>query len=312
MRNSTLRCGVAITLAAATWATTVRAACPDDATIKALAGSIFAAVASAPPSVTSIEDGLCAQAKLVRVLQERWGQPIGYKAGLTSKAAQETFKVGEPVRGILLADMMLKHGARVPAKYGALPRFEADMVVVVASADINAATTPKDVLANLSAIHPFIELPDLVVDAPSRLDGGSITAINVGARLGVLGAAIPIQKTDAFLSALGDMTVKVTDQDGQQLASAPGAAILGHPLNSVVWLRKNGVTFKLGDLISLGSFGPLLLPKPGLTATMTYVGFPANRRSASSLNSSPALRPVVQLEHAGAAAVQFRKAFDNR
>jgi 2-oxo-hept-3-ene-1,7-dioate hydratase len=239
-----------------------------------LADNIFAAVASAPPNVASIEDGLCAQAKLVRVLQERWGRPIGYKAGLTSKVAQDTFKVGEPVRGVLLADMMLKPGARVPAKYGALPRFEADMVVVVASADINAATTPKDVLANLSAIHSFIELPDLVVDAPSRLDGGSITAINVGARFGVLGAAIPIQQTDAFLSALGTMTVKVTDQDGQQLASAPGAAILGHPLNAVIWLRKNGVTFKPGDLISLGSFGPLLSPKPGLTATMTYVGFP--------------------------------------
>ena len=274
MRNSTLCCGFAIALAAAGWTTTIGAACPDDATIKALADNIFAAVASAPPNVASIEDGLCAQAKLVRVLQDRWGRPIGYKAGLTSKAAQDTFKVSEPVRGVLLADMILKPGAKVPARYGALPRFEADMVVVVASADINAATTPKDVLANLSAIHPFIELPDLVVDAPSRLDGASITAINVGARLGALGAAIPVQKTDAFLSALGDMTVKVTDQSGQQLASAPGTAILGHPLNAVLWLRKNGLTFKPGDLVSLGSFGPLLVPKPGMTATMTYVGFP--------------------------------------
>jgi 2-keto-4-pentenoate hydratase len=278
MRNYLFGSGVALVVASAALAapTGAGAACPDDAAVKALAGNILATIASAPPDVTSIEDGLCAQAKLVSVLQEHWGRPVGYKAGLTSKAAQDTFKVGEPVRGVLLADMMLGPGAKVPAKYGALPRFEADMVVVVASVDINTATTPKEVLAALSAVHPFIELPDLVVASPSALDGASITAINVGARLGVLGAAIPVQKSDAFLAALADMTVKVTDQDGQQLVSVPGTAILGHPLNAVLWLRKNGITFKPGDIISLGSFGPLLAPKPGLTATMTYVGFPGD------------------------------------
>lgn len=249
------------------------AGCPDDAAIKALTADILAGVATAPPDVATIDDGLCTQKKLVAALEQHWGKPIGYKAGLTSKAAQDTFKVSEPVRGVLLADMMLKSGAKVKAKYGALPRYEADMVVVVASADINTATTPKGVLASLSSVRPFIELPDLVVDAPSKLNGASITAINVGARFGILGEAIPVQQTDAFLAALSDMTVKVTDQAGQQLVAVPGTAILGHPLNAVLWLRKNGVTFKPGDLISLGSFGPLLVPKAGLTATMTYVGF---------------------------------------
>ncbi len=257
-------------------ATGAHAGCPDDAAIKTLATDILAGTPTNPPVVASIEDGLCTQKKLVSILEYRWGKPIGYKAALTSKPAQDTFKVGEPVRGVLLANMMLKPGTKIPVKYGALPRYEADMIVTVASADINTATTPKEVLAHLSSVHPFIELPDLVVDPSAKLDGPGITSINAGARYGVLGDPIPVQQTDAFLKAFTDMTVRVTDQTGAQLVAVPGTAILGHPLNAVLWLRKNGVTFKPGDVVSLGSFGPQLAPKAGLTATTTYVGFPGN------------------------------------
>ena len=70
--------------------------------------------------------------KFVAILEKRWGKPIGYKAALTSEAAQRNFGVREPVRGVLLADIMLKNGAKLPAKFGALPRYEADLIVIVA------------------------------------------------------------------------------------------------------------------------------------------------------------------------------------
>ena len=248
------------------------AECPDDAFVAAMAKDILAAAPTPAPAVSSLDDAFCAQAKLVDILSQSWGAPAGYKAGLTSKPAQDAFGASGPVRGVLYADMMLEDGATVPAAWGALPRFEADMVVVVADARINEAATPQDVLANLSAIHPFIELPDLVVDNPKALNADIITAINVGARKGVLGAAIPVEQTDAFLASLAAMQVTVTSQDGEQLASAPGAAILGNPFNAVLWLRDSGVVFKEGDLVSLGSFGPLMAPKAGLTATVAYQG----------------------------------------
>lgn len=246
--------------------------CPGDDVVAALAADIIAERAASTPPVTTIEDGLCAQGKLVSVLARTWGAPAGYKAGLTSAAAQKAFGVAEPVRGVLYKDMMLRDGAKVPAGFGALPRFEADMVVVVADEGINAARTPQEVLAHLSAVHPFIELPDLVVADPKGLNGPTITAINVGARKGVLGAALPMAMDEAFLASLAAMTVVVTDATGQELASAPGAAVLGHPLNAVLWLRDNGVSFKAGDLVSVGSFGPLMVPKPGMKATVSYKG----------------------------------------
>ncbi|MDE2415348.1 MAG: fumarylacetoacetate hydrolase, partial [Comamonadaceae bacterium] len=54
--------------------------------------------------------------------------------------------------------------------------------------------------------------------------------------------------------------------------------ILGQPLNAVVWiaeaLQKENITLQPGDVISLGSFSPLLPPRAGLGVTATYLGLP--------------------------------------
>ena len=206
---------------------TSEAACPSDAAMRSLAEQILAGEPAKAPDVATIQDGLCAQAKVLTHLEQHWGAPIGYKAGLTSTAAQERFGVSEPVRGVLLKDMMLRDGDQLPARFGARPLFEADLIVVVGDAGINAARTPAEVLDHLSVVHPFIELPDLVVAEGETLNGPVITAINVGARHGILGNAIPVEKTDAFLASLAKMSVRVTDETGKELAKAPGAAVLG-------------------------------------------------------------------------------------
>jgi 2-keto-4-pentenoate hydratase len=76
------------------------------------------------------------------------------------------------------------------------------------------------------------------------------------------------------------MTVRLLDLDGKELDSAKGSAILGHPLNAVLWLVKDlndsGIALKKGDLLSLGSFSRLLPPKPGTGATLVYEGLPGN------------------------------------
>jgi len=216
----------------------------------------------------------CAQELLVRSLQGELGPVVGYKAGLTSQAAQQTFGVTEPVRGVLLQGMFLPDGAEIDAGFGARARFEADMIVVVGSEEINGATSPGEVLEHISELIPFIELPDLALAQDQPLDGPGLTAINVAARRGVLGAPFPITVSEEFLAALAEMTVRLVDQDGNELVSVKGDAILGHPLNSVLWLRQNGVTFKVGDRISLGSFGPLLVPESGRRVRLEYGGLP--------------------------------------
>lgn len=256
---------------------TALAACPSDEAIDAFVADWQAGTPAKAIAVGgSMADGLCAQQKVVARLGEDLGAPVGYKAALTSRPVQERFGVDAPLRGVLLEDMLLPDGASVPATFGARPVFEADLMIVIADAAVNEATTPAEVLPHISAVIPFIELADLVLADGEPLSGPVLTAINAGARLGVLGEPIGAEQSDAFLRSLADMEVTVTDEAGTELAAAKGSAVLGHPLNSVVWLVEDGVTLAPGDYVSVGSFGPLLPTAPGLTATATYLGLPGD------------------------------------
>ena len=123
-----------------------------------------------------------------------------------------------------------------------------------------------------------IELPDMVTAKEQPLTGAVITSFNVGARLGVLGK--PIAPDAAMADALAKMTVVLRDQDDKELGRAPGAAILGHPLNAVVWLAQDlaqsGGKLRAGDILSLGSFTAPMPPKAGTKITVTYEGLPGN------------------------------------
>ena len=85
--------------------------------------------------------------------------------------------------------------AEVPAAFGALPNVESDLLVRVRDEGINdAGNDHVAILRHLDQVIPFIELPDLVMP-PGKLDGPNLLAINVGARLGVSGAPIPVRAT---------------------------------------------------------------------------------------------------------------------
>ncbi|PRZ46651.1 2-keto-4-pentenoate hydratase [Tritonibacter scottomollicae] len=222
-------------------------------------------------------DALCTQARLSDALAAHLGPVIGYKAGLTSTPAQERFGASAPVRGVLYRDMMLESGATLDVPWGAVPMVEADLVLEIGDSAVNSATTREEVMQNISSIRPFIELPDLAVDQSQPMTPETITAMGVGARHGVLGAAIPVADAAAMTKALAEMQVQLRDGAGEVVLSAPGTSVLGHPAETILWLHAVGVTFKAGDLVSVGSFGPLVPPgslKGG--ATVSYEGLPGS------------------------------------
>ena len=234
-----------------------------------------------PPANLYAASAAGTRAKWQQQLASVAGPLAGYKAGLTNPAVQKRFNTTEPVWGALYQRMLLRNGSTVPAAFGARPLFEADMLVRVKSAAINQARTPAEVLANVDQVIPFIELPDLKVEAPPKLNGTALSAINVGARLGVVGQplAVPRDATarQRLLDGLQGMTVRVSDASGV-LSSGKGSDILGHPLNAVVWLtgalRQQGLQLQPGQVVSLGSFSPLSPPKAGQQVTVQYEGLP--------------------------------------
>ncbi|MGZ5185290.1 MAG: 2-keto-4-pentenoate hydratase [Caldimonas sp.] len=234
------------------------------------------------PAIGSESEAACSRAKLNALLALHYGKVVGYKAGLTNPAVQKRFGADKPVWGILYDGMILDDGATVDAAFGARPLFEADMLVRVKSADVNRAKTPMDVMDSIDQIIPFIELPDLIVATSVPLNGNAISAINVGARLGVAGKPISVPafrgERFAMIDALRDMVVVVSDTNGAELSRGKGSDILEHPLNAVVWLAealaKEGLAMEPGQWISLGSFSPLVPPKPGQKVTVRYEGLP--------------------------------------
>jgi 2-keto-4-pentenoate hydratase len=240
--------------------------------------------AKSPGKDLTMDQGVCTQAALVAALAKTQGKPIGYKAGLTSAAAQQQIGVPNPVLGVLLAKMMLADGATVPADFGPRPLVEADMLATVRDDGINEARTITEAAKHIATLQPFIELPDLVLAPGEPVTGPVVVAINVGARAGVVGAPVPVLATPDFVNALADMQVTMT-ADGAEIGKAPGKAILGHPLNAVLFIaeevQRRGARLKSGDVLSLGSFGRPFPPKPGQTIAVRYDGLPTGPMTVS-------------------------------
>ena len=233
--------------------------------------------------------------RFVLDLLPEFGPIVGYKAGLTSPPAQAHFGVEQPLRGTLLYNMLLNSGATVPSQFGSRPLFEPDLMVRVRSAAINQATTHHDVLAALESVIPFIELPDLMFAPGVELDANDLIAVNVGARLGVMGEEISLNSAlssrldgQDWVDVLGnievDMVAEATtniDQSGgetspQLIASGNSQALLGHPLDVVLWmvedLKRSGQSLRPGDLLSLGSITAPMPVIAGQTIQARYYG----------------------------------------
>ena len=127
------------------------AACPSDEAVERLARTMLENQPGEPlAGMTSLADGQCAQDKLVALLQRQFGRPVGYKVGLTNPTAQQRFGVSHPVTGMIYeATLRMQDGAEVPARFGAIPVVEADLLVRVRNEGINQARTHEEVLRHL-------------------------------------------------------------------------------------------------------------------------------------------------------------------
>ncbi len=216
------------------------------------------------------------QRQFIDVIAKEFGPPVGYKAGLTNPNVQKAFGVSQPVRGTLLQKMILKSGSVVPADFAAIPVSEGDLVVRVGDEAINQAKSPIETLKFLDAVIPFIELPDMVFDKGVKLTGAAIMAINVGARYGILGDPIALAATPEWQERLKNFMFQAFDEKGSVAAEGKGTALLGDPLNVVLWLKDSlvaeGKGLKKGDLLSLGSLTRPMPVKPGTALRARYVG----------------------------------------
>jgi len=193
-------------------------------------------------------------------LRSELGAPAGYKVALTSKVAQRRFGITHPVWGQLLEGMLLESGTTLPAHFGARPVFEGDLMVRLGGDRINEAETLPEALAAVDTVLPFLELPDLMYAPEVSPSAALLVAVNAGARYGIVGAPVRVAPTSEWAKRLGAIRLEIRDGGGAVLARGTSDALMGHPLNVLLWLRdalhRNGRRLHAGDLVSLGTITP--------------------------------------------------------
>ena len=190
----------------------------------------------------------------------------GYKVALAGSSAQAMFGLNSAVVGALFSDTVMKSPQRIDSSKFRRLAFEADLLAVVKSVDINQAVSVETVAENISHIMAFIELPLLSV-APGPFAGPDFIKSNAAVKWGVSGAVLSASSNKAFINSLATMTVESFNAQGELLSSNRGSVIMGHPYNAVLFLlrelKSQNRSLKAGDIISLGSFS-----KPTLVGSM--------------------------------------------
>ena len=264
------------------------AACPSDAQIDAYLSDFAKRKLSAGfGNEISAADAECAKRKLGQKLPKVLGSPIGYKAAFTNPALQQRFGIDGPKWGYMYDRNMVDIIAVLPSDFGARPLVEADFLVEVSDPRLADAKTPLEALGYLESVIPFIELPDLMLEG--QFSGNAMIATNVAFRGGVTGKEIPVQKSQAFLDSLANMTVVMTDDaEGKEIGRVKGSVLMDNPINAAMWLaqalKKDGISLKKGDLLSLGGFVPPIPTKAGMKARVQYIGLPGDPQLTIEFN----------------------------
>ena len=185
----------------------------------------------------------------------------GHKVGLTNPAVQAQLGMDEPIWGVLFADKCRTDGADIGDAGLIEPRVEVEAAVVLAADLDKGRHTVVDVIGATAYVLPALEIVD------SRIAGWDITstdmiADNAGAGLYVLGTRpVPLAAVD-----LRRVQMRLTVNE-EEAATGLGAACLGNPLNSVVWLADTmcdlGTPLQAGECIMTGSMCPMHPIAPG-------------------------------------------------
>jgi 2-keto-4-pentenoate hydratase len=257
---------IALALAAAS-------ACPADPRVSAIAQDWLAKRPVANLTIANYGEARCFSRNLVNALGAQIGPQVGWKIGLWSQGGRAAFHTDRPVLGVLHARMLLPNNAIVPADYGVGPSWESDFIVVVKDEGINAARTREEIYAHLRGWRPFIELVSRNYAPAVTVSVNQLTALDVSARLGVLGDEVAMPGSlDGLLGAV--VTARLKDAAGDTTEHGRMLETLGDPIDGVLFVRDavlaEGGRLKAGDLISIGASTPSRAPKAGQNLTVTY------------------------------------------
>jgi 2-oxo-3-hexenedioate decarboxylase len=176
------------------------------------------------------ESAYDAQGLFVRALEEDGERVIGAKLGLTSRAKQEVMHVSDPLYGRLTDAMVIATGEAVPLDALIHPRAEPEIAFLLAR-DLEGPATVTSVLAATEAVFSALDILDSRYEN-YRFRLPDVVADNCSSGGMILG---PQARRPAEVEDLRLVGCVLRDR-GDIVATAAGAATMGHPAASVAWL----------------------------------------------------------------------------
>lgn len=235
--------------------------------VKNRAGREVAPPLSETAADLTLEQGYAIQRALEKALVERGDRVIGWKAGFTNATLQETYGVSEPVLGFLLASGVFGSGDAVPVSRFVSLGLEVEMAFVMKADLAGPGVTPASALLAVEGAVPSFELIDFRMSGKPR--GTDFVADGVLANAIVLGGPLTlVSGLDLSLEGV------VYEENGQRMATATAAEVMGNPLNSLAWLANAlgtlGGRLRTGDVVLTGSISKVFRPKAGDSARASF------------------------------------------
>ena len=225
----------------------------DDATVSTLAERLenaelnrspIAKITDEFPSL-DWDDAYAIQGKIRERKVSRGIKVAGLKAGLTSQAKMKQMNVSEPVFGFMCDYGSRADGGEVEIDGFIAPRVEAEIAFVTKS-EIKGPCHIGTVLQATDFVLPAVEILDSRYEN-FKFDLISVVADNTSAA-GFVTGGNSRRVEDIDLRTLGI----VLEKNGEVVELAAGAAVLGHPAESVVMLAN--MLARKGESIPAGTF----------------------------------------------------------
>ncbi|HVV12892.1 2-keto-4-pentenoate hydratase [Amycolatopsis sp.] len=225
-------------------------------------GEPTAPVIETHPGAT-VEDAYRIQQEQVRTWVARGQIVKGHKVGLASRAMQEQMGVDQPDYGHLLSEMFHLEHHVIPAGSYLQPRIEPEIAFVLGKKLSGPGVTVADAIRATEFVLPALEIVD------SRITDWKISIVDTIADNASSGGVVLGSKP----TALSDVDLRLTgctlQLGGELVATGAGAAVLGSPVNALVWLANTvgplGIDLEPGHVILPGSMTRAFPVRPGDT-----------------------------------------------
>jgi 2-keto-4-pentenoate hydratase len=195
-----------------------------------------------------------------RALRDAAGPIVGWKLGVTSRAKQLQVGVSSPLYGFLAGANALDLGEPLETSELIQPRCEPEIVFLLGRDLAGPHVTAADVIAATSGVAVGIEVLDSRF-RDYRFTMADVAADNTSAGRFVVGTPVPPAGIDLRLVGV------VLEHNGELVATASGAASLGHPAAAVAWLVRtlaaDGEGLRAGDVVLSGGLTAAVPVGPG-------------------------------------------------